>query len=91
MQTTISLTQTRAQLPQLIKDISLTEVLISVKGKVEATLVDAGEYQNMQETLAILSDNSTMKAIENSLAEIKRGEVVDWQDIRNKYVSDQAK
>jgi prevent-host-death family protein len=80
----IPISQARSQLPQLVDQISNLpkRVLITVKGKVKAALVNAEEYDSMAATLEILSDKKAMKAIRQGEKEIKAGQTVAWEDIK---------
>ncbi|MGD9129748.1 MAG: type II toxin-antitoxin system Phd/YefM family antitoxin [Candidatus Woesebacteria bacterium] len=88
MQKIISITQARAQLPSLIKQINLKDIYISVKSKVKAVLIDATEYERLKETIEVLSDQKLMRNLEKSIKEFKKGELTDWEDLKKKLTLD---
>ena len=82
---TLPISQVRAKLPQLVDQaFDLTKATyITVQGKVKAALVNAREYELMQETINVLSDPDAMEAIKQGEAELSRDHLIDWEDIKN--------
>ena len=78
----LPISQVRAQLPSLVNDVAIQRTLVSVKGKVKAALIDAEELERLEATLEILSDPQAMAAIKQGEKEIAKGEVVDWELIK---------
>lgn len=80
---TISITDARARLPELVDDVSgrLNEYVITKHGRAHAVLVSAEEYEALLETLEILSDSATMERIRSGLDEIARGETASFEDV----------
>ncbi len=58
---------------------SATEIFIETLRKVD------GEIESAIETLEILSDSETLKAIEEGVQEIKAGKVIRFEDFLKKY------
>lgn len=83
MSNTLPISQARSTLPSLIDRVSINEFFITVKGKVKAALVDADQYRQMKETLAIMSDQSTMGAIQESLEDLRNNNLVDWDQVKS--------
>ena len=65
MTTTLSITQARNELPQLVNSAKkkLSEYIITVNGSPAAVLISATEYESWKETNEILSNPGLMKAI----------------------------
>lgn len=80
---TISVTDARTRLPELVEDVSshLSEYVITRHGRAHAVLLSAEEHESLLETLEILSDSTTTEQIRNSLEELARGEVVSFEEV----------
>lgn len=84
MNNVISISEVRAKLPDLVNianDLS-QKTYISVKGKVKAVIISARELELMEETLEVLSDPDLMKAIKEGKEDVKKGRLIDWEDIK---------
>ena len=84
MNNTLPISQVRNDLSTLVENVaSLSQtIFITVKGKVKAALISAEELELLNETMEILSDPITMKAIEDSRADIKTGRTIPWSKIK---------
>ena len=82
--TTIKLSEAKNKLSQLVKETAETTrpVMISVSGRNEAVLISTEEYDSLMETIEILKDQALVKKIARSMEDIKKGQVVDFDDIR---------
>ncbi len=82
--TTVSATQARAKLYELIDEVSLSgkRIGITKKGETKAILISAEEYESWQETNEILVDKALMRAIRQGEKDIKEGKVRDWEDVK---------
>lgn len=82
--TTVSLSEAKNKLSQLVKDTaeSTRPITISVHGRKEVVIMSMEEYESLKETLEILKDQNLVKKIYASMQEIKKGELVDFEDIR---------
>ena len=82
--TTINLSEAKDKLSQLVKETAETtgRVVISVNGRSQAVLISMEEYESLQETIDILKDKSLVKKIASSMEDIRKGDVVDFEDIR---------
>jgi prevent-host-death family protein len=80
---TISITQARNQLPHLVKQIEqdLDQVTITVNGKAKALLISTQEWESHIETLRILSDSDTIKALQASQTELQKGESMTFEEV----------
>lgn len=81
----IPISEARSKLPKLVDlaDALSQKTLISVGGKVKAALVNAKDLELMEETLEILSDPKTMRAIRKGRKDVKKGQLIDWQDLKD--------
>ena len=82
--TSINVSEAKDRLSQLVKETAETtkQVVISVNGRKEVMLISIEEYESLMETIEILKDQSLVKKIISSTEDIKRGDVVDFEDIR---------
>lgn len=80
----LPISQVRSQLPGLVDDVAVLsrKVLITVQGRVRAALVNADELEHLEETVSVLADPTTMKAIADSKQDVAAGNVFDWKDIK---------
>jgi len=71
-------------LPKLVENAATLsqKTLITVGGKIKAAIVNARELELMEETLEVLSDSEAMKAIKKGKKEIKKGKLIDWEDLK---------
>ena len=81
----LPISQVRSQLPTLVDDVAVLsrKVLITVQGRVRAAIVNVDELEYLEETVRVLADPATMRAIEQSKADVAAGNVEDWEDIRS--------
>lgn len=84
MTNVLPISEARSKLTSLVDlaDTLSRKTYISVKGKVKAALVNARDLELMEETLEILSDPETMKAIEMGEADIKAGRLISLEDVK---------
>ena len=80
---TISVTDARARLPELVDDVSdrLNEYVITKHGRAHAVLMSSDEHAALLETLEVLSDSATMERVRQGLDELRRGETVSFEDV----------
>jgi prevent-host-death family protein len=55
--------------------------IITKKGKPEAVLISAEEYEEWMETLEIMSYPETVKGIKKGLKELKKGETRSYKEV----------
>lgn len=82
--TTINLSEAKDKLSQLVKETAETtrQIIISVNGRNQVMLISMDEYESLMETIEILKDQSLVKKIAASMEDIKKGKVVNFEDIR---------
>lgn len=84
MTNVMPISKVRDSLPKLVDlaDSVFQKTYITVKGTVKAAIVNARELELMEETLKILEDPKTMDAIKKGKNEVSKGQLVDWEDIK---------
>ncbi len=82
--TTISATNARANLYDLIDQVSKTgkRVGITKKGETKVVLMSAEEFDSWNETNEILADKKLMRIIRQSEKELAEGKGRDWEDVK---------
>ena len=76
MAKTLSLSEVRTRLPELIAGVQEREeeVVVTKNGRPAAVLINVDEYSRLKETLDVLSDPALMKQINQSKAFYRSGE-----------------
>ena len=84
MTTTLSITQARNELTQLVNNAKkkLSEYIITVNGSPAAVLISAAEYESWKETNEILANPGLMKAIKKGEEDIKKGNYVTFEKLK---------
>lgn len=74
--TTLTLTETKAQLPELVARLGVEHdrVTVTVHGHPTAVLLAVDDLEAMEETIAVLSDRQAMRALGEADDELARGE-----------------
>jgi prevent-host-death family protein len=63
----LTVTEAKAKLPQIIREVEdYQHVYLTKNGKIACVIVKIDEWENIQETLEILSDPSLMDQIKKS-------------------------
>ena len=83
MNRTIPLSEAKAKLSELVKDVSETHEIITIsKGGVPASvMMSVDEYESLIETLEILSDPETMKKLKQAEKELKEGKFLTHKEV----------
>lgn len=83
MNTLISISDVRANLPELVTKVSDTmgRVIITVNGQPKAILVSAEELASLEETAEILSIPGAKESILRGLKQAKKGKGVLLSDL----------
>ena len=84
MTNVIPISEARKKLPEIVDlaDSLSQKTLITVKGNVKAAIVSARELELLEETLEVLSDPKTMMTIKKGVAQINKGQLIDWEDLK---------
>ena len=85
---TLSLTELRPRLPELIDRVSqyFDRFLITRRGRTEAVLLAADELEGLLETLDILSDTDCVRRLAEAEKEFARGEGHSLEDVRKQLL-----
>ena len=84
MNNVVPISEARTKLPSLV-DLAATlsqKTLVSVGGKVKAAIVNARDFELMEETIKVLGDSKSMDAIKKGRVEVKKGQLIDWEDLK---------
>jgi antitoxin YefM len=81
--TTLPLADARARLSELVADAQATHERFEItrNGRPAAVLVAADDYEAMKETIAVLADAELMRAIQEGLAQLHTGNVLDEDEL----------
>lgn len=81
--TSISLTDARRRLPEIINDVSdhLVEYTITRRGRAEAVVLSVEEHDALLETLDILTDSAALEGVRRGLDELAKGETVGFEEV----------
>lgn len=84
MSKTVPVREFRQDLASLLDQVAdrREHVVVTRHGRPAAVLIPVDEYDSLEETAEILFDPDTVRAAEQGLAEIERGEVVSLADLR---------
>ena len=82
--TTISATQARANLYDLIDEVSLSgkRIGITKKGETKVVLMSIEELESWEETNEILSDKKLMKDLREAEEDIKKGHFITFEQLK---------
>jgi antitoxin YefM len=82
-QRTISVTDARSRLPELVEDVAdhLSEYVITKHGRAHAVLLSLEEHEAMRETLEILSDSDALQRIREGLDDLARGDTLSFEEV----------
>ena len=84
----LPLATVKARFSELVARVQKQEerILVTRNGKPAAVLISADDLESLEETLAIMSDPKLMEQIRQSQAAAARGNVVDWEDVKHRYL-----
>lgn len=85
MTTALPLGEVKTRLSELVGRVKdhHERVTVTVHGRPSAVLVSVEDLEQLEETVAILSDPTTMQRLADSDAELGRGETVSADDLAN--------
>jgi len=77
----------RARLSELLDEVrgSQEHVVITRNGRPVALLMSLDEYESLEETIEVLSDEDLMEQLRQSEEDVKAGRLVDLDDLLKKY------
>ena len=90
MTQTLPISKAREELADLVENAKnrLDEYVITVNGSPAAVIISAAEYESWKETEEILADKPLMKAIKQGEKDIEKGNVHDWDEVKEELKLD---
>jgi antitoxin YefM len=89
MSKTVPVREFRTHLAELLDEVAdrREHVTVTRRGRPAAVLVPVDEYEALEETAEILSDEPTLAAIRRGLDELAAGEVVSLAEVRAEHAA----
>jgi len=89
MTETLSLAHIKAHLSEVVDRVELQHdrVILTRNGRPAAVLVSPDDLEALEDTLDLLSDPQALKEIEEAREEISKGQIVDADELRAKYLA----
>ena len=84
MSKTVPVREFRTHLAELLEEVAdrREHVTVTRRGRPAAVLVPVAEYEALEETAEILSDEPTLAAIRRGLDDLAAGEIVPLDEVR---------
>lgn len=84
---TVPVRELRSRLAELLDEVAdrREHVTVTRHGRPAAVLVPIDEYEALEETAEILSDEGTLAAIRAGLDDLVRGDVVPLEEVRRSH------
>lgn len=84
MSRTVPVREFRSQLAELLDEVAdrREHVTVTRHGRPAAVLIPVAEYEALEETAEILSDDETLRAIQQGLADLANGDEVSLDEVR---------
>ena len=89
MSKTVPVRELRSHLADLLDDVAdrREHVTITRRGRPAAVLIPIAEYDALEETAEILSDDATLDAIRRGLADLATDDTVSLADVRDEFAT----
>lgn len=87
MSKTVAVREFRARLAELLAEVAnrREHVTVTRRGRPAAVLVPVDEYEALEETAEILSDEDTLAAIRRGLDDFAAGDEVPLEQVRDEH------
>jgi antitoxin YefM len=87
MPKTVPVREFRSHLADMLNEVAdrREHVTVTRRGRPAAVLVPVDEYEALEETAEILSDDATLAAIRRGLDDLAAGDVVPLDEVRAKH------
>lgn len=84
MAKTVPVREFRALLADLLDEVAdrREHITVTRHGRPAAVLIPVAEYEALEETAKVLSDDATLHAIQQGLADLRAGDVVTLDEVR---------
>jgi antitoxin YefM len=88
MSETLPLAEIKARLSEIVDRVEgqHERIVLTRNGRAAAVLISPDDLEELEETLALLSDRDALREIEQGRQEIARGEYVTAEELRDKYL-----
>ena len=80
----LTITEARQKLLNLPNELKDDAVIITRHGKPVMAALSFDQFESMMETLAILSDKTFSKHLQQSIQQAERGESISWEEAKAK-------
>ncbi|MGI8876106.1 MAG: type II toxin-antitoxin system Phd/YefM family antitoxin [Egibacteraceae bacterium] len=89
MSKTVPVREFRTRLADLLDEVAdrREHVTVTRRGRPVAVLVPADEYEALEETAEILSDDATLEAVRRGLEELAANDVVTLEQVREEFAA----
>ena len=88
MSKTVAVRELRSQLADLLDEVAdrREHILVTRRGRPAAVLIPIDEYEALEETAEILSDDATLAAIRTGLQDLTSGELFPLDQVREEHI-----
>ena len=89
MSKTVAVRELRSQLADLLDEVAdrREHIMVTRRGRPAAALIPIGEYEALEETAEILSDDGTLAAIRDGLQDLANGDLIPLGQVRNEHAA----
>jgi antitoxin YefM len=89
MSKSVPVREFRTHLAELLDEVTdrREHVTVTRRGRPAAVLVPIDEYEALEETAEVLSDEDTLTAIRRGLDDLAAGDVVPLEQVRDEHVA----
>ncbi|MCA1783800.1 MAG: type II toxin-antitoxin system Phd/YefM family antitoxin [Intrasporangiaceae bacterium] len=89
MPKTVPVREFRTHLADLLDEVAdrREHVTVTRRGRPAAVLVPVDEYEALEETAEILSDEDTLAAIRHGLDDLATGDLIPLDEVRNEHAA----
>jgi antitoxin YefM len=89
MSKTVPVREFRSHLAELLDEVAdrREHVTVTRRGRPAAVLVPVDEYEALEETAEILSDDATLAAIRRGLDDLTAGDLVSLEQVRDEHAA----
>lgn len=86
---TVPVRELRSHLADLLDEVAnrREHVTVTRRGRPAAVLIPVDEYEALEETAEILSDDATLGAIRRGLDDLAQGDVVPLEQVRREHAA----
>lgn len=87
MSKTVAVRELRSQLADLLDEVAdrREHIMVTRRGRPAAVLIPIGEYEALEETAEVLSDDGTLAAIRDGLQDLANEDLVPLEQVRDEH------